>query len=134
MQCSAPTGSIRASIPVAAEPRHARDGIVRARHPCAGKSRSAKGARSFSDRPVRALIKPAVVETYFPLDELGLIVFELERIDVSADQEQPALSGIDVRGHAVEQVLINQERADPRGGPGGLRGINGVHSPIPPEP
>src|SRR5260370_11545769 len=106
MQCSAPTGSIRASIPVAAEPRHTRDGIVRVRHPCAGKSRSAQGARSFSDRPVRALIKPAVVETYFPLDESGLSVFELERIDVAADPEQAALSRLDVRGSAVAPGLV----------------------------
>src|SRR5258708_9030900 len=111
MQCSAPTGSIRASIPVAAEPRHTRDGIVRVRHPCAGKSRSAQGARSFSDRPVRALIKPAVGETFFPLDQSGLIVLELERIDVPADQEQPALSRIDPRAHTAAPSLIHPELA-----------------------
>src|SRR5260221_14596397 len=116
MQCSAPTGSIRASIPVAAEPRHTRDGIVRVRHPCAGKSRSAQGARSFSDRPVRALIKPAVVMTHLPPAESGLLDFKSYRPAVAADPAQRALSGLDGGVHAVQEVSTNQERTSPRAG------------------
>src|SRR5260221_12876333 len=117
MQCSAPTGSIRASIPVAAEPRHTRDGIVRVRHPCAGKSSSAQGARSFSDRPVRALIKPAVVERYFPLVGSGLNVFALERNDVATDQERPGLTGVGGCVPAGNEISVNQEAVIRKGGP-----------------
>ena len=89
--------------------------------PVRRKSRRATLLRSASATPCRA----AIVETHFPLDETGPIVLEPERIDVAADQEQPAFSGIDVRVHAVEQVLVDHERADGGGGLAVLGDVDG---------
>ena len=82
---------------------------------------------------MRALIKPAIVETHFSLDESDLIVFELERVDVTADQKQPAFSGVDVRVHAVEEVLIDHEGADRGGGLAIIGDIDGIDRSMPPK-
>ena len=59
--------------------------------------------------PVRAFVEPAVIKTHLALDELCLAVLKLECVVILADQEQAALAGVQVRVHAIEHVLIDDE-------------------------
>jgi hypothetical protein len=45
---------------------------------------------------VGAFVETAVVEADLAFDEFHLIAVDLELIDISADQEEAALAGIDV--------------------------------------
>src|SRR5437588_2389451 len=64
-----------------------------------------------SNRPMRSFVEPPILDPYFAANKLSLVVLDLERVEIFPDQEQPALAGVDVRIDAVQQVLIDDDRA-----------------------
>src|SRR5690606_5100589 len=71
-------------------------------------SRGEKGAGR-SERPVRALVEPAVGKPHLAGQEPRGAVPDPQRVGVPADQEQPALPGVDMRVRAVEEMLEDDE-------------------------
>src|SRR5258705_3102442 len=69
-------------------------------------------APNASDRPVRALAQPPVLDPHFATEKSRLVVLDLECVVVLAHQENSALTGVYMRIDAVKEALIDDHRAD----------------------
>ena len=60
---------------------------------------------------MRSFVEPPILDPHLAANKFRLVVLDLERVEIFSDQEQPALAGVDVRIDAVQQVLIDDDRA-----------------------
>lgn len=83
------------------------------------------------DRPMRTFVEPAVFNSHFAAEKSRFVVFYREGVDIFADQEKTALSGVDVRIDAIEKILIDDDRTDRLGRMRLTINIDGVDGRVP---